>query len=125
MTKRYFYTDPLKALWMAKHFDMCFTMENDGFIYSDWEEIMGEHLDTCYRGKWCIYSDSENILEPKVGDGIDLSGMELQDSIKRIIPDDYISKNEVTICLSDAKILGAGIILCDGKAFFIPESEEV
>jgi hypothetical protein len=85
MSKRYFYTDPLAAAWMAKHHEMRFC----GIGYpmtapANEKDILGEYSDEdgCYQepiGIFNIHPDSLHLLEPQVGDlaqfGIDNYGM--------------------------------------------------
>ncbi len=60
---KYFYTDPLAAAWMAKHFGMLFTPYHDDPPLA-WEPSE----DWPYRDRYYIYSDSLRLLEPDVGD---------------------------------------------------------
>lgn len=66
---RYYYTDPLAAAWMAKHF---------GFTYvaPDGEPAMGiEGVWLCAElglTRFYIHPDSVGLLEPREGDVIDM-----------------------------------------------------
>lgn len=70
---RYFYTDPLAAAWMAKHFEMRFTNGS-----ADNHEVMRSYpslfeLDDGlnryeYNGKYYIHPDSVYLLKPRKGD---------------------------------------------------------
>jgi hypothetical protein len=72
--KRYFYTDPLAAAWMAKHFGMRFLRPDGSTVnlsHSSWERkghdgmisfvAVPEPADS-------IHPDSLHLLEPQVGD---------------------------------------------------------
>jgi hypothetical protein len=65
---RYFYDDPLAAAWMAKHFGMLITIENDAFIFNDWEDLLDVNVTECYRGNYYIHPDSLSGLDPQAGD---------------------------------------------------------
>lgn len=117
--KRYFYTDPLAAAWMAKHHGMRFDLPRQSGG-SPWDLLIevcvhretgaidgGSALPPIY-----IHPDSLRLLEPIDGDVIDC-----RDCANNVGCgfQDYISKvNEP---------LGQ-MILRDGKPFFWPESEE-
>ena len=59
--KRFFYTDPLAAAWMAKHFGMRF--------WNGAHEIqMLPLVDGEKAGLWHIHPDSLHLLQPQVGD---------------------------------------------------------
>lgn len=67
--KRYYYTDPLAAAWMAKHF---------GMVFDRWTEGLGKWTgrlsgsDTLQDFEDCtqlfIHPDSLHLLEPRAGD---------------------------------------------------------
>jgi hypothetical protein len=63
---RLFYSDPLAAAWMAKHFGMKFQNQNNG------AEITGQDIvEHAATGNTCrinIHPDSLSLLEPRVGD---------------------------------------------------------
>lgn len=75
---RYFYTDPLAAAWMAKHFGMKFYIKIYGALQkdfndkyseiSDWENIMEEPLNGWGDYTYIVHPDSLHLLEPQVGD---------------------------------------------------------
>lgn len=73
---RYFYTDPLEAAYMAKHYGMRFNrptnMNDSGFYTEDFSDWYGCGLtEVMYGGgfgKFYIHPDSLAILEPQVGD---------------------------------------------------------
>lgn len=64
---RYFYTDPLAANWMMKHFGMRMQhLASDGVKYQDvtWPDEWFVH----WHSKMYIHPDSLHILEPQNGD---------------------------------------------------------
>lgn len=63
---RYFYTDPLAAAWMAKHFGMRFYCDTfEPFEYEGANDIL---QDMGEDEKACVHPDSLHLLEPQVGD---------------------------------------------------------
>jgi hypothetical protein len=66
-----FYTDPLAAAWMAKHFGMRFCPDEDGIEFNAYEFHLSEKG---FEGEWnmdailYIHPDSLHLLEPQVGD---------------------------------------------------------
>jgi len=69
MTKRYYYTDPLAAAWMSKHFNINIEWADgtitdnytgDNIVY--YEKYLGT------ESPYYIHPDSEHILNPQVGD---------------------------------------------------------
>jgi hypothetical protein len=83
---KYFYTDPLAAAWMEKHFDMKFksemTVDFSGYKYARlWleNEVSGD----C---RLYIHPDSLHLLEPQVGDFLFVGGMYIRvDNAENII----------------------------------------
>lgn len=67
MNKRYFYTDPLAAAWMAKHFGMLFQFENGRECYFDEDP----HVFRLTSSRFFIHPDSMRLLEPQVGDAVE------------------------------------------------------
>lgn len=70
---KYFYTDPLAAAWMAKHFGMRFTSENRTTLAWDKEFSCfylpdDSRAEQEFNGNHYIHPDSVHLLEPKVGD---------------------------------------------------------
>jgi hypothetical protein len=59
---RYFYTDPLAAAWMAKHFGMRFRNMNNGAEITIQHII--QHATTGNVCNICIHPDSLHLLEP-------------------------------------------------------------
>lgn len=78
---KYFYTDPLSAAWMAKHFGMTFETEPElvkvsfeGMSYKtmDFLIVSGYALDSS-REVYYIHPDSLPILEPKIKDLVEVN----------------------------------------------------
>jgi hypothetical protein len=79
MTRRYFYTDPLAAAWMAKHFGMEFSFRNEinpngkvGLPAIE-SHISHGHLQL-EGGRFYIHPDSLHLLGPRDGD-INIKGL--------------------------------------------------
>lgn len=79
---RWYYTDPLAAAWMAKHFGMRFSGAfADGFFEIEARKSplcsMGEWFpkgdDFEYYGLYYIHPDSLHLLEPKEGDVVEVA----------------------------------------------------
>jgi hypothetical protein len=84
---KYYYTDPLAAAWMAKHFGMRFCahdgehieIKQDGFRGTcegeEWDRWLRSERSSPYEYKKLAYihPDSLHLLEPKVGDLVELS----------------------------------------------------
>lgn len=86
MTKRnnlFYYTDPLAAAWMAKHFGMMFGINHYGKIVwdcetqgatgewspiRDWEHIAADAADGDAQPAYYIHPDSLHLLDPKEWD---------------------------------------------------------
>jgi hypothetical protein len=72
MTKRYYYTDPLAAAWMAKHFGMRLECRDEDGDYSDflehlpggdtWDQVIAD--DFHKTNMIYIHQGSENLLNP-------------------------------------------------------------
>lgn len=60
---RYYYTDPLAAAWMAKHFGMQYATEHKEDRLYDWPTEIRMPLE-----RYVIHPDSLHLLEPMVGD---------------------------------------------------------
>jgi hypothetical protein len=117
MTKRYFYTDPLAAAWMAKHFGM-----RHGFIDAAGEfnefvvPISGDDDKWRTQGESIyVHSDSLHLLEPQVGD-VFVSDRGLG---KIMVP------AAARRCSDQIKGDNAKIVTRRGRAFMWPDCEEV
>lgn len=112
MEKRYYYTDPLAAAWMAKHHGVRFVLL-DGSAVS--EGMMGNQI----RGDWdygafYIHPDSLHLLEPQAGDLLSwASGLHIGSP-------HYFGSD----CVEEG-LENHTIIQRNGIAFMWPESEEV
>lgn len=70
MTGRWFYTDPLAAAWMAKHFGMHFTDIDQLEVFPlNWTSPL------LHGVRMYVHPDSLHLLEPQVGDMISHLGM--------------------------------------------------
>jgi hypothetical protein len=69
MSKKWYYTDPLAAAWMAKHFGMKFT-DSLMAVNIDMSVVTPETADNLFEGndKFTIHPDSLHLLEPQDGD---------------------------------------------------------
>lgn len=109
MTKRYFYTDPLAAAWMAKHHGMRFQHNPDG-NECDIQALFAAGVFRFQKMMLYIHPDSLAILEPKP---LDLAWNEE----KRLF---FFFGS-----LPQGEVNGYKIILRNGKHFLWPEVEEV
>ncbi|MCE9567638.1 MAG: hypothetical protein K8U57_37025 [Planctomycetes bacterium] len=125
--KRYFYTDPLAAAWMAKHFGMEF-ITKDGLITRCVLPLVdGLKTGDCYY----IHPGSLHLLEPKNGDLCRTSGFErIGNSGSQYNEYDF---TDVAFDFGYGPIIerdGCGyspteIIQRDGKPFHWPQQEAV
>jgi hypothetical protein len=124
---RYFYTDPLAAAWMSKHFGMKFNEPYDfAVMIRMYDMSRGKKQDI----KYYIHPDSLHLLEPMEGDYVTVFGaprwvryaMRTENKITVQYdvdgPEQIFSQSEV------AKGIPR-IIQRSGKAFHWPESEAV
>lgn len=69
---RYFYTDPLAAAWMAKHFGMKFKDEHiEVFPVRSWislQDLKGIDVELKEFAKFYLHPDSVKLLEPQHSD---------------------------------------------------------
>lgn len=125
---KYFYTDPLAAAWMAKHFGMRFNGWQQGGIVSH-SYRPGEcdlSPEGCFRApemlllgeRFYIHFDSMHLLQPQVGDVASRRHTELgrANRIWFRINSDYQA--------SALRQTGTSIIQRSGWAFMWPEREE-
>ena len=138
---KYYYTDPLKAAWMAREFGVkiyayinviggnnCRIGDVDCKIHKEIDEkpIMYLNPNDCFKNprtlpyagwqqavdKWYIHPDSLHILKPKVGD---IAWWNIADG------------SSALVIITPLFIKQGGlqeIIQRDNKAFFMPEVEE-
>lgn len=115
MTKRYFYTCPHKVIYMCKYFKMRFLGDAGQIIGIDTREdnvdYMGETFkprSPAYQGQYYyLHPDCHAMLEPQEGDLCRFSDVEFYPYFGEY-------KNQIE-----------EIIQRNGKAFFMPECEEV
>lgn len=124
--KRHFYTDPLAAAWMAKHFGMRFVSAFSGKEF-DGSVIVanaGSPIEAIREQQtYVIHPDSLHLLEPKVGDMVSHLGLRAWriDSIDGAAyhhPAVGSEKIDRFTLKSDSPT----IIQRDGKPFFWPEA---
>ncbi len=108
---KYFYTDPLKAAWMAREYGMEFISSCTGDNI-DWANDFCEVSPQGWNcSKFYIHPDSLHILGPKVDDIMWWTcgdGLALAQATSLLIQQDG----------------GREIIQRNGKAFFAPEVEQ-
>lgn len=100
---RYYYTDPLAAAWMAKHFGMRFLSDRSNDNAPD--DASDHEADTAYEAdcgwgkakerKYYIHPDSLHQLEPQVEDLVLLSNINIDDSTEGDIKQEKIDWTRV------------------------------
>jgi hypothetical protein len=136
---RWFYTDPLAAAWMAKHFGMRFTCQGNGYDPLQGKpfgiEVLYHFLDTGYASNLLpirIHPDSLHLLQPQIGDILNWQTGKgepwWEDHSRYIYPRQ--GTHDVFTAESAARMLAkpelsARIILRSGTAFMWPEREAV
>jgi hypothetical protein len=133
MTRRFFYTEPLAAAWMAKHFGMKFQMleiSDSGVRLEDIEDKVMKHLITESSALIYIQPDSLPLLAPHVGDLVwspDESGIFGVVAENSRSPED--KENPILILTSTDGYYRieniSKIIQRNGIPFHWPESEEL
>ena len=127
---RYFYTDPLAAAWMAKHFGMRFGFYDERSDFREYEvPITGEDdFWRADRGRFYIHHHSLPLLEPRPGDfGMDCVG----NPSEGVIPCRYVHSRGVPQWIAYTQhnwgqpTGEVKIIQRDGKPFHFPEREAV
>lgn len=148
-TVKPYYTDPLKAAWMAQEFGVFFLLDefvctkekyipktdgSNGYITECEEWIQCKTKDSMViidsnLDKFIIHPDSLRIFEPQKGDLLSTNG---EPRTKYLT---FINKESCDIFLADGEEYHQGIreynsyeyiteiILRDGKHFFMPEEE--
>jgi len=128
-TKRYYYTDPLAAAWMAKHHDMGFEVAIN--TVNSMLEIMPASMAFAHPAylpnpyflfqdvkKIYIHSDSLHFLDGQDADrGIDARGL--------LVFMEYGNFEYVDSTQSHSPAEPVKIILRNGKAFMWPEVEDI
>lgn len=137
--ERYYYTDPLKAIWMEDKFDMKITCENSPAPLIGVTGFCQLIQFGSGKEKLYIHPDCHKMLEPQVGDLVIQRGnIRLQDKIGTIAPGskqkdiffieaDYIddAKAHEGALIHRVHISKIEILQRNGKAFFMPEIENV
>jgi hypothetical protein len=119
--RRFFYTDPLAAAWMARHFGMKFEpqlnsglrkVNHGGYVTEAWE------IENSYglAKRQYIHPDSLPLLEPQVGD-LGLFRLYRDPTPSEVVP--------IFITVPVIKPDVIGIIQRNGVLFHWPESEEI
>lgn len=139
-TKRYFYTDPLAACWMAKHFGMTFIGARE--LFEDERNVATVsviHPGEVYELKSYVHPDSLALLNPLPNDllyygyGAFPHAGEAWDELRAILqPDDERypvygdGENYMLLDSGDLRPVWRleRIIQRDGKPFHWPEFEE-
>lgn len=120
-----YYTDPIKAIWMAKEFGVkikdyhieCYKLSSEWFCLEDISDIKSPIEG--FEKLW-IRPESESIFEPKIGDLVNL------------LPPFDICKYDMKLSttIDDERHLkyirtkNFEIIQREDKAFFMPEKDE-
>lgn len=137
---RYFYTDPLAAAWMAKHFGMKFIPPMNLSRPIRWdtaEMFVNRNLEWGAAFDYVIHPESLHLLKPKVGDyaHIASSSSGLGDVFKVCgnPPDMQVARAQSDMHMRDERSLvnlmrhekhhGIEIVRRNGKSFFWPEGE--
>jgi hypothetical protein len=116
---RYFYSDPLAAAWMSKHFGMRITDAN-GVAESIEDMCTTAWLLDESEALWYLHSDSVQLLDPQNGDLVQHRGMiGVYDACGQIV---IVSEAVETHCYN-IRTDDYRIILRDGKPFHWPQSE--
>lgn len=129
---RHFYTDPLAAAWMAKHFGMLFGHDTAkyGIVWFDNADdcLMEASRDAMekYSFKWFVSPDSLHLLEPKAGDYCVIDNERIE-RCQAIASEQEIGGLKRSVILLDGSYRlrheVKRIIQRDGKPFFWPEVE--
>ncbi|WP_435008059.1 hypothetical protein P12x_005328 [Tundrisphaera lichenicola] len=126
---RYFYTDPLAAAWMAKHFGMKLLVDKDdegglvdaGARFIDCDDTFRElwQHDFSYLGKLYVHPDSVGLLEPHVGDLCRMQWLDGSISVR-----EWEASDDLTDAALERDVrVKPEIIQRNGKPFHWPEVE--
>lgn len=125
MTEKYFYTDPLAAAWMAKHFGMKLLSGTDlhglvdaGARFIDCDDTFRElwQHDFSYLGNLYIHPDSLPLLESRLGDVLYTRINSGAVSVEEFLSDERASQTGPYLISR-----GGRIIQRNGIPFFWPE----
>jgi hypothetical protein len=144
MSKKYYYTCPIKALYMMKEFGVEFETKHQsefngkhffrglGKLWVDNIDISGDSIricsllylenndKTCVNNKFYVAEESEHIFEPK---NYDLAKFTRDDGISTIAQYDEVKKAFINGNFRILKKYNPKIIMRDNKQFFMPEVE--
>lgn len=109
MATKYYYTDPLAAAWMAKHFGMEFT---EGFWPSNDIAMIRWANKLVTAEEFYIHPDSLNLLKPQIGDIIDSGAIQ-----------GNVSRENMQLAIELIENGGGQIIQRNGTPFMWPEVE--
>jgi hypothetical protein len=118
MSKKYYYTDPLKAAWMLQEYKVKF---QEGFyINGGLDDRDGSWLDANdFNQRLYIHPDCYEMFKPQVGDlveAIALIGNKNKFGVVNEVNDTWIASDKFIYETKTVKIIQR-----NGKAFFIPE----
>jgi len=118
MSKRYYYTDAIVALYMMKEFGVTYDFENEEGLIRIIKtlEIRRDNL----MRKIYVAKESEHIFEPK---NYDLAGFTRDDGISTIAQYDAAKKAFINGSFRILKKYNPKIIIRYNKQFFMPEVE--
>ncbi len=118
MSKRYYYTCPIKALYMMKEFGVKYDFENEESLVRiiNTPEIKKDN----FMRQIYVAKESEEIFKPR---NYDLAGFTRDDGISTIAQYDEAKKAFINGSFRILKKYNPKIIMRDNKQFFMPEVE--
>lgn len=122
MSKRYYYTCPIKSLYMMKEFRVKIEKFNLYDLFIDIETLSELGIAYGHGKEYKIYvaKESEHIFEPK---NYDLAGFTRDDGISTVAQYDEAKKAFINGSFRILKKYNPKIIMRDNKQFFMPEVE--
>lgn len=119
--KRYYYDDPLGAIWMMRRFGFFIIIQDTIFIHNDWRELADKCSDEAWveGRKFYIHPDNEYILKPQKGDLVKDIDNEYQ-----IVWEDHIGLG-IDTSVGTQSPEGCKIIQRNGIPFMWPKEETV
>jgi hypothetical protein len=129
--KRYFYTDPLAAAWMAKHFGMRFTepdgeevsLKFPGEGVSYWQRSYDNGYENYCGERFYIHPDSLPLLLPRPGDILIRAGIEEHVTMHNLFL--FVHRAPDTEHLFKGFLQKGGMIIQrNGLPFHWPQSEQ-
>lgn len=121
--KRYFYTDPLRPAWMAKHFGMRFDCDEAETPWDICAATMCQTL-TPDDEPYYIHPDSLHLLEPREGDyGVLARPDDLYDLPMTYTDAQWVIVTDMGYCGPEVADAAVQIIQRNGIPFHWPESE--